>query len=245
MKLSLKPGLMLLTLLATFVFGATSTVFANEADMKALKEALTMRIPAAVNATVKPTPIEGLYEVMAGGQILYTTKEARYVFEGDLVDMKTRQNLTENARGSIRLDVVNKLGEKNMLVYTPKGKVKHTITVFTDIYCPYCRKLHDEMDDYMENGVKVRYIFVPFKGPRSVQTSVSVWCADDRNKAMDMAKGGKEVDNKTCDNPVSQHQALATQIGIRGTPAIMLESGKLYPGYVPFSKLLPKLDGTL
>lgn len=233
-------------LLLMLIVAPVSQLHADEkSDMKALKEALVIKIPQAADASIKPTPIEGLYEVMSAGQIMYTTKDARYIIDGDMFDMNTRKNLTENTRGGIRLSVLGKLGEENMLVYTPKGDVKHTITVFTDIYCPYCRRLHEEMDDYMNNGVKVRYIFVPFKGEKSIDTSVSVWCAKDRNKAMDMAKAGESIDKKVCDNPVSKHQAVASELGIRGTPAIMVESGQLFPGYVPSSKMISQLNGAL
>ncbi|MCW9047724.1 MAG: DsbC family protein [Gammaproteobacteria bacterium] len=241
MKLLLKSGLLLITM----VLGAVSAVHANEAEIKELKENISKRLPPNTALSVKTTPVKGVYEIMAGGQIMYADKDARYIFDGDLIDLKTKKNITEDTRGIVRLSALEKLGEKNMLVYTPKGKVEHTITIFTDIYCPYCRKLHNEMADYMSNGVKVRYIFVPFKGPKSVQASVSVWCADDKNKAMDLAKGGKEIEKKNCDNPISQHQALATEIGIRGTPAIMLESGTILPGYVPSAKLLQQLNTQL
>lgn len=241
MKFLLKSCLMLLVLVMT----PATSVFANDADIKELRAAVAKRMPKASGAIIKVTPIPGLYEVMAGGQIMYMTKEARYILDGDLYDMQSKKNITEDTRGTLRLNSLKDLGEENMLVYKPKGEVKHTITVFTDIYCPYCRRLHEEMDDYMDNGVKVRYIFVPFKGPKSVNTSISVWCAEDPNKAMDVAKSGGEVDKKTCDNPISRHQALATQLGIRGTPAIMLESGKLMPGYVPSAKLIPQINSTL
>ena len=223
--------------------GSFSFVYANDADIKELKENLAKRLPPGAEAMVKVTPIQGFYEVMVGGQIMYMTKDIRYFFDGDLIDMQTKENLTDSARGGIRLEALDKLGEDNMLVYMPKDKVKHTITVFTDIYCPYCRKLHHEMDNYMNNGVKVRYIFVPFKGQKSIDTSVSVWCAKDKTKAMDMAKNGKSVESKKCDNPISKHMALATELGIRGTPAIMLDSGELLGGYVPSDKVIEKLNG--
>lgn len=238
MKSLQNTGLIILLL----VMMPFSLLQANEAEIKALKSAIAVKIPQATGATIKATPLAGIYEVMSAGQIMYMDKNARYIIDGDMFDMQTRQNLTEETRGGIRLTALNDLGEKNMLVYTPKGDVKHTITVFTDIYCPYCRKLHDEMDQYMNNGIKVRYIFVPFKGKRSVDTSVSVWCAKDRNKAMDKAKSGEEVEAKKCDNPIAQHQNLAQQIGIRGTPAIMMTSGQLMPGYVPAAKLIEQLN---
>lgn len=245
MKSLSKSALTLIAWVTVLTLGAVTASYANEAAIKELKAALAKSMPTAANASIKTTPIAGLYEVMAGKQILYMSQDARYIFDGDLYDMSSRQNLTENARGAIRLHALDDLGEDNMLVYMPKGDVKHTITVFTDIFCPYCQKLHNEMADYQSNGIKVRYIFVPFKGPRSMQTSVSVWCAKDRIKAMDLAKKGKEVEEKTCDNPISKHQALATELGIRGTPAIMFESGVIVPGYMPSEKVIAQLNGEL
>lgn len=234
----LKSGLIIVTLL----FSSLTVLHANEADIKTLKSALQQRLPQAADATIKATPLAGIYEVMASGQIMYMDKDARYILDGDLFDLQSRRNLTEETRGGLRLEALNELGEDNMLVYKPEGDVKHTITVFTDIYCPYCRRLHEEMDQYMSSGIKVRYIFVPFKGERSINTSVSVWCAKDRNVAMDKAKAGEEIEKKNCDNPVGQHQSLASALGIRGTPAIMLESGQLMPGYVPASKLIQQIS---
>ncbi|MCW8853682.1 MAG: DsbC family protein [Gammaproteobacteria bacterium] len=214
---------------------------ANEADIKQLKAALAKIVPQSTDAVITATPIDGLYQVLVTGQVVYMTKDAKYLIDGDLMDMQSKVNLTESARGSIRKDALSQLGEENMLVYKPKGEVKQTITVFTDIYCPYCRKLHNEMAEYMDNNVKVRYIFLPFKGKKSYDDSVSVWCAKDRNAALDEAKAGEDIEQKTCDNPIDKHKALATTLSIRGTPAIMFEDGQLTPGYIPASKLIAKL----
>ncbi|MCW8956198.1 MAG: DsbC family protein [Gammaproteobacteria bacterium] len=218
---------------------------ANQTGDKAIQElqlALLKNMPQAAGASIKATPINGLYEVMSGPQILYMTKDARFVIDGDMFDLQTRVNLTEDTRAIIRKSELDKLGEANMLVYKPEGDVKHTITVFTDIYCPYCRRLHEEMKDYMAGGVKVRYVFLPFKGKRSYDTSVSVWCAKNPQQALDQAKAGEEVEAKTCENPIEQHRAMAQAIGIRGTPAIMYENGLLNPGYVPANKVIEQLE---
>jgi len=241
MKSLLTSALVLLAI----SFTSVSAVSANEADIKQLRAALSIDMPGTANISIKATPINGLYEVLSGSQIMYMTKDGQFAFDGNLYDMQSRTNLTENTRSSIRLNAVNELGEDNMLVYMPEGDVKHTITVFTDIYCPYCVRLHSEVGEYLKSGVKVRYIFAPFKGPKSVDTSVSVWCAKDRNKAFTMAKNGEELEKKTCDNPISKHQTLVTVLGIRGTPAIMLESGQLMPGYVPAAKLIEQLNRPL
>ncbi len=237
MKLLVKSGLLLLLMLSSL-----SQVYAGDTGVDALRAALTKNMPQAAKAQIKTTPIKGLYEVMAGNQIMYMSEDARYIFDGDLYDMHAQKNMTEETRGGIRLGILNQLGEENMLVYMPEGKVKHTITVFTDIYCYYCRKLHKEIDEYMKNGVKVRYIFAPFKGQKSIDASISVWCAKDRTKALSQAKNDVAIEKKTCDNPISQHQALVSQLGIRGTPAIVLESGVMLGGYMPSDKVIAKLN---
>ncbi len=238
MKFLIKSGVLMVML----AFSSASFAELSKAELTSLKQALIKRIPQAVDAKISSTPLPGLYEVVSGGQVMYMDKQARYIFDGSLFDMEQRENLTEKTRGGIRLQAINELGEDNMVVYKPEGDVRHTITVFTDIYCPYCQRLHDEMPEYQKNGIKVRYVFVPFKGAKSVDTSVSVWCAKDQNAALDKAKSGGDIENKKCDNPIKQHQALASQIGIRGTPAIMLESGQLMPGYVPAAKLIQQID---
>lgn len=229
-------------ILIVAVFGLNPAFAAESADIQALRKALSERLPKTTDATIKQSPVKGLYEVLAGGQVMYMTVDARYIIDGNMFDMQDRRNLTEETRGIVRKQALDELGEENMLVYKPKGDTKHTITVFTDIYCPYCQRLHQEMDDYMARGVKVRYIFLPFKGQKSFDASVSVWCADDPNAALDKAKSGQAIETKTCDNPIAKHQSLASVLGIRGTPAIMLENGYMNPGYVPAEKLVQQIE---
>ena len=242
MKLFSRLRLTFSTALLAVACAPLSLAQASDADIKQLQQTLPNVLPAAANAEITASPVAGLYQVVSGGQVLYMTKDAAFVLDGDLYNMQTRTNLTENARSGIRLDALNELGENNMIVYQPKGDVKHTITVFTDIYCPYCVRLHNEVEQYQNNGVKVRYIFAPFKGPKSVEASVSVWCAKDQNKALSQAKAGEDIEQRSCDNPINKHQALVSALGIRGTPAIMLENGQLMPGYVPASKLIEQLN---
>ena len=130
------------------------------------------------------------------------------------------------------------------MVFAPEKEVKHTISVFTDIDCGYCRKLHQEMAEYNKHGIKVRYLAYPRAGVGSeaYEKAVSVWCADDRQKAMTAAKTGGELKQKTCDNPVEAQFMLGQQLGISGTPALMLEDGQIFPGYVPADRLITMLD---
>ena len=219
---------------------SASTVFSAENGAEMLKKALAKHMPNTEITRVSESPVSGLYEVIVDGQVVYMDQTARYMLDGDLVDLSTRKNYTEAAKSGIRLAAMDKLGEANMVVYTPK-QIDHTITVVTDIDCPYCRRLHSEINQYMAGNVKVRYIFMPLKGKGDFDTTVSVWCAKDRNKALDLAKAGSDIEQMTCENPIQQHLALSREMGIRGTPAIILESGMMLAGYVPAEKLLPEL----
>lgn len=193
--------------------------------------------------SITASPVKGLYEVIAGGQIVYMTSDAHYVFSGDLLDMKTKVNVTDSKRDSVRLSALNSVSEKDMIIFAPK-ETKHTITVFTDIDCGYCRKLHNEIAEYNKLGIKVRYLAYPRAGipSDSYNKAVTVWCSDDRKKAITAAKNGENLPNKTCDNPVAHEFELGQQLGVTGTPALILENGKLYPGYAPAKQLSDLLD---
>lgn len=218
----------------------TFTVSAEVDNTEKLKQALAKSMPNVKVTRISATPVDGLYEVIVGSQVVYMSIDARYMIEGDLFDLETKRNVSEEAKSAIRLAVLDKLGADNMLLYTPE-KVKSTITVVTDIDCPYCRRLHNEMPDYMKNEIQVRYIFMPLKGAVDMKKTVSVWCSDNQQLALDTAKSGGKVEDKTCDNPIKEHLALARELGVRGTPAIILEDGRLLPGYVPVAKLIAEL----
>jgi thiol:disulfide interchange protein DsbC len=130
-----------------------------------------------------------------------------------------------------------------MIVFSPASP-KHTITVFTDIDCTYCRRLHNEVKQLNDLGVKVRYMAFPRAGAGSEPFSkaVSVWCAEDRQQAITDAKAGQPVPTKNCANPVQAQYEVGQTIGVRGTPAIILENGRMLPGYVPAPELVQQLD---
>ena len=213
----------------------SGTGFADEA---AIKKALGEFMPGASVDSVKPTEIKGLYEVITGGNIFYTSEDGRYLLQGQLFDAVAKKNITENKLADVRKIALDKVGEKNMIIFKP-ALSKHTVSVFTDIDCGYCRKLHSEIDQYMAQGITVRYLFFPRagKGSDSYSKAVSVWCAADRQKALTAAKNGESLDSKTCDNPVDQHMELGEAFGMSGTPMIVTEKGNILPGYVPAAQL--------
>ena len=193
--------------------------------------------------SVLETPIQGLYEVIFGGQLLYMTEDGRYVVRGKLIDMLTGKNLTEPRRDKMRADTLAKVSDDDVILFSPKNP-KHTVTVFTDIDCGYCRKLHGQVAQYNDLGIAIRYMLFPRSGPKgeSWVKAESVWCSADQQKAMTQAKGGRSVKTTSCENPIAMHYSLGKKVGVEGTPAIYFESGKSVPGYMPPAKLLQELE---
>jgi thiol:disulfide interchange protein DsbC len=214
---------------------------ADDAE-KNIRASLGKSFPKVQIDAVGKSPVPGVYEVSIGANIAYATEDGRYLITGDLLDLSTNSNLTDPARQRITKKVIDGVGEKNMIVIAPRD-VKHTITVFTDVDCGYCRKLNRDVPALNKSGIKVRYLFFPRAGTDSetYKTSVSVWCAKDRVKAINTAKEGGKVDARTCANPVKDHFELGQRLGVNGTPAIVLENGQLVPGYLPPDKLLEAL----
>jgi thiol:disulfide interchange protein DsbC len=227
------------------LFGLAAIVHASEqADAKRIKEALAQVIPGQNPDSIKPAPVGGMYEVSYGTQVFYVSADGRYVISGDLVDLKGQVNLTEQRRADFRRAAMDKISA-DAIVYAPKEKAKHVITVFTDADCGYCRKLHSGMKEMNDLGIEVRYLAYPRAGvgTPSFEKAVSIWCAKDRNKAMDVAKNGGEPAKARCQNTVAQQLSLGNSLGVQGTPAILLDDGRMVPGYVPPQRLAQILEG--
>ncbi|HEY0719724.1 MAG TPA: DsbC family protein [Gammaproteobacteria bacterium] len=216
----------------------------NATTASRIKASLAQVMPGTPDS-IAATPMQGIYEVAYGSRVIYVSEDGRYLVSGELFDVEKRSNLTEQRRSTARLAALNALDQGEMIVYPGKGKVKHTVTVFTDIDCGYCRKLHQGMAEMNNLGITVRYLSYPRAGvdSGSYKKAVDVWCAKDRNKAMDMAKSDKPVsDSASCDAPIKQQMALAESFGVNGTPAIVLEDGRLIPGYLPPQQLLAEIN---
>lgn len=192
---------------------------------------------------ITPTPVPDLYEVALGTHLVYVTGDGRYLLQGKILDLQTRERITENREQQLKHAVLQGLDEKDMIVYGDED-LPHTVTVFTDIDCGYCRKLHDQIGEYNKEGIRIRYLAYPRAGPGSPseRAAMAVWCSDDPREAMTKAKGGQSVPYRECDNPVREQYKLGQDFGISGTPALLLEDGDLVPGYVPPKRLRAVLD---
>jgi thiol:disulfide interchange protein DsbC len=189
---------------------------------------------------VRMTPVDGVYEITRGSEISYASSDGRYVILGDMVDIDNDANLSENRRRTIRQRLIDTVPESEMLVFSPKNP-KYTITVFTDIDCGYCRRLHSQIAEYNRLGIRVRYHFYPRTGPDtdSWHKAEAVWCASNRNEALTRAKNGEEIKSPDChaNGIVARDYELGHKLAVEGTPAIFLASGEMLPGYAPPSQL--------
>jgi thiol:disulfide interchange protein DsbC len=218
------------------------TLSVAHADEDAIRQALAKSMPSVKVGSIKPSEINGLYEVTVGGNIVYASGDGKYLIQGHLVDIAARTDLTEEKLGGARKQALEKLGQDKMIVFTPKNS-KYTVSIFTDIDCGYCRKLHSEIDQYMAEGITIQYLFFPRagKGSDSYNKAISVWCADDRKAALTAAKKGDTPPAKTCANPVDEHMQLAEEFEVKGTPMIVTEKGNIFPGYLPAKQLAEAL----
>lgn len=206
------------------------------------RAALVKLLPAGTKVDdLVPSPIPGIYQFLQGAEVSYLTADGKYFLDGNVYDMATRANLTEALRARARVALINAVPETQMLIFSPKNPL-YTITVFTDVDCPYCRKLHSDIAELNKLGVRVRYLFYPRTGPNteSWRKAEVIWCSADRNDALTRAKAGGQLDmNKSCGpTPVAREYALGQSIGVRGTPAIVTESGDFINGYMPPRDLL-------
>ncbi len=229
----------------TLLLAVSAYSQAEETVPTAVNDMLARILPGQVDAHVKATPLDGLYEVTYGGEVFYLSQDGRFMLRGDLLDMTSMRNLSEERRSAYRLQLINEINPAETINYAPKDKpAKHMIYVFTDIDCPYCRKMHSQMADYNRLGIEIRYLAYPRSGINtpSYYKAVNVWCAKDPRQALTLAKQGEKLPKQDCDNPVKKDMALADKFGVDGTPTLILADGSVIPGYVEPERLLSFLQ---
>jgi thiol:disulfide interchange protein DsbC len=208
----------------------------------AIAAAVGTMAPGARVQTIAPMPIAGLYQVVAQGQVLYMTGDGRYVIQGDAYDIRTRTPLNSLTMNRLRQDAIAKLQPGQMIRFAPT-KPKYTVTVFTDVDCPYCRAFHANITELNRLGIAVDYLFWPRSGlgTPSAQKAVDVWCAADRQAALTHAFEGDNPRYATCQSPVTHDFNLGVDLGVDGTPTIIADNGAVLGGYVDPRELLRRL----
>lgn len=231
---------------ATLIALPLGFAMAGASAQELTKEELASQLNGVAVDDISDAPITGLYEVAVGANVAYVTKDGRYIIRGDIYDAETSSNVSEETRARARATMLGSVDPDSMIVFKPaKGEVKHTVTIFTDIDCGYCRQFHREIDKVTALGIEVHYLFYPRTGPNTESWTKAdeVWCAPNHNAALTRAKLGGEIpDSADCATPVEEHYELGQLIGVRGTPAIFSESGELLGGYLPPATLAKVLD---
>jgi thiol:disulfide interchange protein DsbC len=212
-----------------------------KADPKAdPRAAIVNKISGLKLEDVRITPVNGVYEITRGSEVSYSSSDGRYVILGDMWDVDSDANISENRRRTIRQRLIDTVPESEMLVFSPKDP-KYTITVFTDIDCGFCRRLHSQISEYNRLGIRVRYLFYPRSGPDtdSWHKAEAVWCSPNRNEALTRAKNGEDLKAPSCqaNSVVARDYELGHKLSVEGTPAIFLASGEMLPGYESPAKL--------
>ena len=217
---------------------------AEPASDTAARKALHDLVPQAKIDKVEAAPLPGYRQVIVGGQLVYVSDDGKYLLQGTLFDTQTKRDLTAARLAVESKQKVDAVPRAKRIVFAPSAKPKYKITVFTDIDCGFCRKLHSQIAEYNRRGIEVDYLFFPRTGigSPSYNKAVSVWCAKDRKAAFTAAKAGKDPKPLKCDNPVAAEFTLGTQIGVDGTPTIFGPDGTKLGGYLSPDQMLAKLQ---
>ena len=214
----------------------------------AIRRAVQGLVPNASIDSIRPAPMQGFYQVIASGHLVYVSNDGKYMLNGDLIDLGKKKNITEDGWADFRKAELAKVPEADRIVFSPPNP-RYRVTVFTDVNCAYCRQLHEHIADFNKAGIAVEYIAWPREGVvneagRTTPTyneMVSVWCASDRKAAFTSAKLGKTPKAANCPNPVKDEFELGVKLGVSGTPTIIAADGSMVGGYVTPEQLLQAL----
>jgi thiol:disulfide interchange protein DsbC len=211
-----------------------------------IRAQLAKKLPGAKPEDIRPTPIPGLYELTMGSTSAFITADGKYsIYDGDLYEMATKSNLSEIRRNEFRVKALAGLKESDTIVFASPVSTKHTVTVFVDVDCGYCRKLHSEIAELNKLGIRVRYTAYPRSGPGtpSWEKMETVWCSKNRRDALTKVQLDEDIGSAKCGTtPVASQYKLGEEMGVNGTPAIFTEAGDYIGGYLPPQKLLAHLD---
>lgn len=235
---------LLMTALITCLLMMTMNVSAGETQgFDAVEAKIRGLVPNAKTIAISETPIEGILQVQINSDIVYVTADGQYLLQGQIMDIDTKDNITDQAKSGIRLSLLTDLNQDEQITFSPE-EAKYDLLVFTDIDCGYCRKLHNQMAGYNEQGIAIHYMAFPRAGigSDSYDKFVSVWCSVDQKEALTLAKNGTDPLPQKCPNPIADQYELGREVGVTGTPALVTSDGTLIPGYMPPQQLRLRLD---
>jgi len=238
-----RKSLLMAVLLSCLMSITANADAAGEQDFNAVEAKIRALVPNAKTIAISETPIKGLLQVQINSDIVYVTDNGEYLLQGQIMNIDTRANITDQAKSGIRLSLLTDLNQDEQITFAPEV-AKYDLLVFTDIDCGYCRKLHNQMKEYNDEGIAIHYMAFPRAGigSGSYDKFVSVWCAADQKEAMTLAKNGTDPEPAKCPNPIADQYELGREVGVTGTPALVTTDGTLIPGYMPPAQLRQRLE---
>ncbi len=230
-------------LMTCVCLSVTQVAIAEDGSNNIVEEKIRTMVPNAKTIAISETPIDGVLQVQINNDIVYVSSDGQYLIQGQIMDIDTRTNITDQAKSGIRQGLLTDLNADEQISFAPE-KAKYDLLVFTDIDCGYCRKLHNQMEGYNEEGIAIHYLAFPRAGvgSESYDKFVSVWCADDQRAALTLAKNGDDPEPQKCPNPIADQYELGRELGVTGTPALVTSDGTLIPGYMPPAQLRQRLE---
>ncbi|MEM1173354.1 MAG: DsbC family protein [Pseudomonadota bacterium] len=231
------------TLLLVSILMPAALAQASGDELDAVKAKISGMFDVIEPENVKVSPVDDWYMIQKGSVIAYVSGDGRYLMQGDLIDLDANVNLSEAARNDSRRLLLAGVADNEVIRFTPDNP-SHSVWIFTDVDCGYCRRLHAQIEEYMANGIEVLYFLYPRNGPSSKawNTSEQVWCSADRGAALTNAKLDRSFESVSCDaSIIAEHYSLGRAVGLSGTPAIVLEDGELIGGYMPPQALAQRL----
>ena len=242
----MNPRISIRPLVALIAAVALSPASADEvgAELEQVRQKVSEMFELIDQDDVNISPVDGWYTIHKGSIVAYISADGRYLLQGDLVDLDTQVNLSELVRNESRRELMAAVKNDDVILFSP-ADVKYSVSIFTDVECTYCRRLHSQIDEYLAHGIEVRYLLYPRNGPtsRAWTTAEEVWCSNDRNSALTAAKLDRKFASTDCDaSIVQEHYGIGRDVGLSGTPAIVLDDGTLISGYLPPDQLKARLD---
>lgn len=231
-------------LLAGTVLFTSALAADDNAELEQVRQKISGMFDTIEPQNINASQVDGWYMIQQGSIIAYVSGDGRYLLQGDLIDLDRSVNLSEQSRSDARRELMSTVSDNDVIKFSP-AEVKYSVSIFTDVECTYCRRLHGQIKEYMAHGIEVRYLLYPRNGPssRAWSTMEDVWCAADRQNALTMAKMDQQFDTATCDSSMVQdHYVIGRDVGLSGTPAIVLDDGTLIGGYVPPDQLAAQLE---
>jgi len=233
--------------LAITIIFITNIVFA---DVGMIVNQLKPYFPEIKAENISTSELDGYYEVVLTDpwiEVMYISIDGKYVIQGAVTDLELMTNISTNRINSIKRDILESISDEDKIIFKAKNE-QYLVHVFTDVDCPYCAKLHADMQELNALGITVKYLASPLEQlhPNAQSAMEKIWCAEDKALAIHNYKTRRYLpDSAECVNPVAEQLAISKQLGVNGTPSIFFENGTNLPGYLPPNDVLNRILETI